>query len=407
MRQTLSRFVGPVYVTEMKAGKLGEIVPESEIDGLVPPGHRVERAAGDFRRGVPVIVQGRGHESALAVAAETVTDETLGRLLGHGGAGGAGTGALILTHARAATLKIRLYTDEVVSIPLSRKTTAAEIRAIADPATDLEHPMKGPFEAARGVLPQAAAVSVRLAKLAGLLPATVIVPIGAELRASLVRDGAIGEVPADDIAHYAQRAADTLRLVVRASLPLHGAEDSEIAAFRPADGGPEHYAILIGKKESPALAPPGPVLMRLHSECFTGDLLGSLKCDCGDQLRGAVEVIAKAGGGVLLYLAQEGRGIGLMNKLRAYRLQDEGFDTVEANQRLGFEADERLYDAAARMLRLLGYSKVRLLTNNPEKMRALEAAGIEVAERVPHAFPDNVHNRDYLRVKAEKTGHLL
>jgi GTP cyclohydrolase II len=386
----------------MKAGKLGEIVPESEMDGLVPSGHRVERAAGDFRRGVPVIVHGRAGESALAVAAETATDETLARLAAYDGAA-----ALILTHARAATLKIRLYTDEVVSVPLARKTSAAEIRAIADPATDLDHPMKGPFEAARGHLPESAAASVRLAKLAGLLPAAVIFAVSDEQSDLLRRDGGIGEVLVNDIAGYAKRAAETLQLVVRASVPLQGAEDAEVAAFRPADGGPEHYAILIGKKESPALATPGPVLARLHSECFTGDLLGSLKCDCGDQLRGAVQVIAKAGGGVLLYLAQEGRGIGLMNKLRAYRLQDEGFDTMEANQRLGFEADERLYDAAARMLRLLGYSKVRLLTNNPDKMRALEAAGIEVTERVPHAFPDNLHNRDYLRVKAEKGGHLL
>src|SRR5262249_44884664 len=134
MRQTLSRFVGPVYVGTMKAGKLGEIVPESEIDGMVPSGHRVERAAGDFRRGVPVIVHPRANESALAVAAETVTNATLARLAAYGGAP-----ALILTHARAGTLKIRLYTDEVVSVPLARKTTAAEIRAIADPATDLDH----------------------------------------------------------------------------------------------------------------------------------------------------------------------------------------------------------------------------------------------------------------------------
>jgi GTP cyclohydrolase II len=132
-----------------------------------------------------------------------------------------------------------------------------------------------------------------------------------------------------------------------------------------------------------------------------------LKCDCGDQLRGAIKAIAASGGGILLYLAQEGRGIGLMNKLRAYRLQDEGFDTLEANRRLGFAEDERLYDVAARMLALLGYTKVRLMTNNPDKMRALDAAGIKVVERVPHSFPDNVHNRDYLRVKALKAGHLL
>jgi GTP cyclohydrolase II len=195
--------------------------------------------------------------------------------------------------------------------------------------------------------------------------------------------------------------------VVRASVPLEGAEEAELAAFRPANGGPEHYAVIIGAKGAPALASPGPVLTRLHSECFTGDFLGSLKCDCGDQLRGAIQTIAKEGGGVLLYLAQEGRGIGLMNKLRAYRLQDEGFDTMEANQRLGFEADERLYDIAARMLHLLGYSKVRLLTNNPDKVRALQDAGIEVTMRVPHAFPENEHNRDYLRVKAEKGGHVF
>jgi GTP cyclohydrolase II len=145
----------------------------------------------------------------------------------------------------------------------------------------------------------------------------------------------------------------------------------------------------------------------LHSECFTGDLLGSLKCDCGNQLRGAIEEISKAGGGVLLYLAQEGRGIGLINKLRAYRLQDQGFDTIEANERLGFEADERLYGIAARMLKLLGYNAVRLLTNNPDKVAALKAAGIKVAARVRHAFPENEHNHAYLKTKAQKAGHLF
>jgi len=270
----------------------------------------------------------------------------------------------------------------------------------------LDYPLKGPFEASREVPPSAAAASVELAKLAGLLPASVLfrIPEGA---APALQTAGISEVLAADIAGFEQTMADTLQLTVRASVPLEGAEHAELAAFRPRDGGPEHYAIIIGDKGAPALSPPGPVLIRLHSECFTGDFLGSLKCDCGDQLRGAVQTIAKAGGGVLLYLAQEGRGIGLMNKLRAYRLQDEGFDTMEANQRLGFADDERLYDAASRMLKLLGYSKVRLLTNNPDKVRALEAAGIEVVERVPHAFPDNVHNRDYLRVKAQKGGHLL
>jgi len=389
-------------MSKCMAGKTGKIKPQQTPASFVSPAHRVERAAGEFRRGVPVLIRaGRSDESGVGLAAETLTDGTLRALTNL-----CGPGTLVLTHARATTLKIRLYTHQVVRIPLSGKEAAEEIRAIADPASDLDYPLKGPFEASREVPPSAAAASVELAKLAGLLPASVLfrIPEGA---APALQTAGISEVLAADIAGFEQTMADTLQLTVRASVPLEGAEHAELAAFRPRDGGPEHYAIIIGDKGAPALSPPGPVLIRLHSECFTGDFLGSLKCDCGDQLRGAVQTIAKAGGGVLLYLAQEGRGIGLMNKLRAYRLQDEGFDTMEANQRLGFADDERLYDAASRMLKLLGYSKVRLLTNNPDKVRALEAAGIEVVERVPHAFPDNVHNRDYLRVKAQKGGHLL
>lgn len=384
------------------AGKTGKIKPEPTQARFVSAAHRVERAAGEFRRGVPVLIRAeQTDETGVGLAAETLSDGTLRALTEL-----CGPGMLVLTHARATTLKIRLYTHEVVRIPLSGKEDAEEIRAIADPASDLDHPLKGPFEASRLVPPASAKASVKLAKLAGLLPAAVLFSLTEEAGLAL-QQAAISEVLAADIAAFEQTMADTLHLTVRASVPLEGAEHTELAAFRPRDGGPEHYAVIIGAKGAPALSPPSPVLVRLHSECFTGDFLGSLKCDCGDQLRGAVQAIAKAGGGVLLYLAQEGRGIGLMNKLRAYRLQDEGFDTMQANQRLGFADDERLYEAAARMLKLLGYSKVRLLTNNPDKVRALEAAGVEVVERVPHAFPENAHNRDYLRVKAQKGGHLL
>ena len=389
-------------MSKSMAGKTGKIKPGETALSFVSPAHRVERAAGEFRRGVPVLIRSaHPDESGVALAAETLTDGTLRAL-----ADLCGPGMLVLTHTRASTLKIRLYTHEVVRIPLSGKERAEEIRAIADPASDLDHPLKGPFEASRDAAPESATASVKLAKLAGLLPAAVIFSIAGDAERALIGTG-ISEVLAGDIGAFEQRVAEALQLTVRAIVPLEGAEQAELAAFRPQDGGPEHYAVIIGAKGAPALSPPGPVLTRLHSECFTGDFLGSLKCDCGDQLRGAVQAIAKAGGGVLLYLAQEGRGIGLMNKLRAYRLQDEGFDTIEANQRLGFADDERLYDVAARMLKLLGYNKVRLLTNNPDKVRALEAAGIEVAERVPHTFPENAHNRDYLRVKAQKAGHLL
>jgi len=175
-----------------------------------------------------------------------------------------------------------------------------------------------------------------------------------------------------------------------------------VIGFRPADGSAEQFAIVIGD-------PAGhqPALCRVHSECFTGDLLGSLRCDCGAQLQQALALMGAAGHGVLLYLAHEGRGIGLINKLRAYQLQDAGLDTLDANQHLGFEPDERNYRAAAVMLRHLGIQRVRLLTNNPIKVEALSQAGIEVVERVAHAMAPNRHNHGYLATKARRAGHLL
>jgi len=348
---------------------------------------RVILAADAFRRGKPVLIR-EGSKRFVAFAVETLSEGGLKSEQRKSAVD------LVLTHARARTLKIRLYTAEATALPVEKGMTAEQLRAISDPTADLANPLKGPFDARREKLPAAYASAVKLAKLAGLLPAIVVRRAGAAERAVAIDAG--------DIAAYDSEIVRTLTLVSRARVPLEGAEKTELAAFRPKDGGPEHYAIVIN---APSTATP--VLARLHSECFTGDLLGSLKCDCGSQLRGAIEQIAKAGGGVLLYLAQEGRGIGLINKLRAYRLQDQGFDTIEANERLGFEADERLYGIAARMLGLLGYRAVRLMTNNPEKVASLEAAGIRVAERVPHTFPDNEHNRAYLKTKAEKAGHLF
>ena len=186
-------------------------------------------------------------------------------------------------------------------------------------------------------------------------------------------------VDAADVLAYEDTAARNLQQVAQAHVPLEGAENARILAWRPSDGGKEHLAIVVGE-----IDPTEPVLIRLHSECFTGDLLGSLRCDCGLQLRGAITELAKQGSGVLLYLAQEGRGIGLVNKLRAYELQDDGFDTIDANEQLGFDADERIYAPAATMLARMGIKRVRLMTNNPQKIAQLERYGIEVTERVAH-----------------------
>jgi GTP cyclohydrolase II len=345
-------------------------------------------AAAALRRGDAIQIGGKGG-NFTAYALESLSDAALARLKK------AKHPHIVLSHARARTLKIRLYTPEVVAIPLAKEMRGDELRSLADPTSDLTWPLKGPFNAVRDALPEGYAAGVRLAKLGGLLPALVLAKSDPAKKPRL-------SVKAEEIFAYDREAVKTLKIVTRARVPLEDSEKSELVAFRSADGGAEHYAIIIGDPPTNA-----PVLARLHSECFTGDLLGSLKCDCGAQLRGAIAAIAKEGGGVLLYLAQEGRGIGLINKLRAYRLQDQGFDTVDANERLGFEGDERLYNVAARMLTLLGYKSVRLMTNNPDKVSSLEEAGILVAERVPHKFPSNTHNEGYLRTKAERSGHLF
>jgi GTP cyclohydrolase II len=347
-----------------------------------------------FRRGQPVLLDG----SVVAIAAELATDENLRRLRQIS----ARRLGVVLTGRRAVALGLapRDSMSGAVSIAIAADLSAAVIRNLADPAASLgvEPPGLGPK---LGAANETSLAAVTLAKLAALLPAAVVLPL-APAEAALARRRT--DLLSVDIESVMRRhaAMTGLTLVTEARVPLEGAEDARLIAFRPGDGGPEHLAIVIGTPN-----PDAPVLVRLHSECFTGDRLGSLRCDCGEQLRGAIAAIGEAGGGVLLYLAQEGRGIGLVNKLRAYQLQDAGFDTIDANEQLGFDADERVYLPAAEMLRQLGFDAVRLLTNNPEKLAALERYGIAIVERVPHVFPANGHNERYLRTKATRSGHLL
>jgi GTP cyclohydrolase II len=300
---------------------------------------------------------------------------------------------LLISGQRAAALSLanlREAADPAQPVLVERSgwLDAGTAAALADPGQDLERGPIGPLNPVPLDCAECAMAAVDLARSAGLLPALWVLD-QANAGISITPEDIIGEGRREQV-----------ELVARARLPLEDMPDTQIVAFRAADDGQEHVALLIG-------APGGrPPLVRLHSECLTGDVFGSLKCDCGPQLREALRIIGAAGGGVLLYLRQEGRGIGLANKLRAYALQDRGLDTVDANRRLGFADDERDYVHAAAILRALGIAEVRLLTNNPNKVSGLESAGIRVAERVAHHMPANPHNADYLATKRKKSGHL-
>jgi len=357
----------------------------------------VDRASHDFRRGRAVHIYDESGHSVVAVASELVTEQAVSRLAVIGDS----EPAIAITHHRARTLKVRLYTDEIVLIPFASWRTAEIARTIADPTTDLANPLRGPYTAMRDPVADASIAAVQLAKIARLLPSVILASCDEQDETNFRKDG-ISSIRASDVMSYEMDTAGSLTQVTAARVPLEEAENSRILSFRSPDGGREHLAIVVGEPPTDR-----PVLARLHSECFTGDLVGSLKCDCGQQLRGAISQIAEEGAGILLYLRQEGRGIGLTNKLRAYALQDQGFDTVEANERLGFESDERIFLPAARILKQLGFQQVRLMTNNPDKVEGLTSFGIDVVERVPHAFPSNDHNEFYLSVKKEKSGHLL
>lgn len=375
----------------------------------------VDRAIAELRRGGVVALRAGAERDriALVTSAEMATDGTLARLAALAGS----EPSLAITAHRAAGLGLQA-SAEVLGLGLSQATPLDRILALADPTQILEVPDSDqpglrsntqPALAGLSVLPEKpedpAAAGIRLAKLARLLPSVLVATVPtvrpAELEAWAFERSLL-TVDRDAIDSHNPETAARLVRAADARVPLVESEETRLIAFRPLDGGTEHVAIRIGDPDTAE-----PVLVRLHSQCLTGDLLGSLRCDCGDQLRGSIAAIAEAGGGILLYLAQEGRGIGLINKLKAYTLQDLGADTVEANTQLGFDDDERVYFEAAEMLRQLGVSKVRLMTNNPNKVQALAACGVEVVERIRHVFPTNRHNAGYLKTKADRSGHMI
>lgn len=375
-------------------------VATGHSDPRVQALRQVHRAVAELRRGTPVIL--RGPDGALVVsAAETAGAQGLMDLVG----AAVGPAVLLLAPVRAAAVLQRpvphaAEEEGAVALRLPPALLAPEaLRSLADPTAERLLP-ETPERVSAPALAQAA---IALAKLGRLLPALVAAPA---TEAAAQRLGLL-QVPAEDVLAYPAAAATSLTRVAEARVPLEDAPEARIVAFRAADGGIEHLAILVGTPERTA-AEGGAPLVRAHSECFTGDLLGSLRCDCGPQLRGAIRRMAEdPAGGVLLYLAQEGRGIGLVNKLRAYTLQDGGLDTLDANRALGYGADERNFLVAATMLRVIGVERVRLLTNNPDKIGGLAACGIEVLGREAHAFDPNGVNDHYLKTKAERFGHML
>ena len=379
-----------------------EIAAGPDAEGLMRQ-RMVNRAAGELRRGTPVLLCG-------AMPLVLLPAETAGaRGLAEFAAMAAGPTLLLLAPARAAAVLRRpAVGDDVVALRTAPALMSSEmLLGIADPTAPQmlrEPPQLAPD------CPALAPAALALAKLARLLPAVLAAPVsvGAGYTDALVRAEALGliAVSAEAVLDHPMESALALRRVAAVPVPLDGAPDARIVAFRAPDTGIEHMAILIGRPEDAAARGDAP-LVRVHSECFTGDLLGSLRCDCGPQLRGAIARMAAEGSGVLLYLAQEGRGIGLMNKLRAYTMQDRGLDTVDANRALGWGADERNFLVAATMLRELGIDAVRLLTNNPEKVAALQHCGLRSVAREPHEFAPNGVNDHYLATKARRFGHLL
>lgn len=354
---------------------------------------QMNRARADLRMGVPVVLVAGG-QGLACIAAEVLAAGRLQALRAL-----PGPLVLAITARRAETLKARAYDGDLARIIVPEDLGLAGLRALADPSDDLRAPLKGPFQTARGGNADLHRAALALTKSARLLPAVLALALPDPKR--FAQENGLTLVDMDQAAPL-MGAASPLHSVVSARLPMAVSQAGRVHVFRPEDGGEEHYAIEIG-----APARDAPVLARLHSACFTGDLMGSLKCDCGPQLRAALAQMGTEGSGILLYLNQEGRGIGLANKMRAYSLQDQGFDTVEANHRLGFEDDERDFAIGAGILRKLGFHAIRLMTNNPAKVAMMQANGLDVVERVPLQVGKTKENSAYLATKAAKSGHLL
>ena len=345
----------------------------------------VERALGEFRSGRPVVLCGGG-ACLLAISAESLDDDALAAIR----AAGAGEAKLVLSPPRLRLLGHESAAPAV--LPLGHMDAAAVHEIVSHTGMRLN----GHAPEAAGEVEKAA---LELVRLAYLLPAAVTVPLAGAADADACN---IVRVDISDIARYRANVLTTPRIVARAPVPLEDAGETEFVVFRGGEGMRDQIAVIIGHPD-----PAEPVYTRLHSACLTGDLFGSLKCDCGDQLRGAVRTMAELGGGILLYLDQEGRGNGIANKIRAYKLQHAGYDTFDADEILGFDLDQRRFDFAAAMMKQLGHSSARLLTNNPAKVLALQEAGLTIVSSHPVKARLTLQNAGYLAAKRDRAGHMI
>jgi len=349
----------------------------------------VERALAEFRAARPVAIRS-GDLLALAFSAEGLTGRQIAFLQG------AGRNARLIVpgekarssepwEEEAAAIHLHPITLEAIEAYIGHRHDGA-----ANGASSYRPVLSEPSRAEHAAL--------ALANLSLLLPAAIV----ADASAADLERAPILSADAQDIVAFRDREAKSLKIIARTFVPLEGAGSCEFVIFRGGDGFRDQIAVIVGNP-----AHNRPVLARIHSACLTGDLFGSLKCDCGDQLRGTVKAMSEQGGGIVLYLDQEGRGNGIANKIRAYCLQEEGFDTYDADELLGFGQDQRRFDFAAGMLKQLGFNSVRLMTNNPRKIAALRDAGLEVVSTHRVLARQTVHNAKYLAAKRDKGGHLL
>ena len=367
---------------------------------------KIERAISELRRGGKVVVSDvESGISVLLTAAEMINLNTVESL----SQSSSSRPNLILSSNRSSALGLN-SNGFPCSISIDKKWTTNDILTLCMPLPHFDQPkLNGViFEKGNKII----SICLLLLRQARLLPTgimSIIFNVSIDHINEWAKKNNMIYVDDSDIESFEQNNAKSLRVAVRAKVPLAETDECEVVIFRPLDGGNEHFCLLIGKSinmldNKKHLHSP---IVRIHSQCITGDILDSLKCDCGQQLKQSIKLMAKANEGILIYLAQEGRDIGLLNKLRAYSLQDKGMDTVQANLALGFNDDERLYYPVKEILSQLGVSSIKLITNNPNKINHLSSLGINIVERIPIKIKPNDHNKKYLKTKSIKSGHML